>query len=94
MVVAQAEAMLGEIDSRRVEYAISGSLLSPVGGLLLRLSQVPIADSSQAEDFLARLDRIPAFVDAVVQRHREGVEAGRVPLSHLVQDAVDHPGVG
>lgn len=90
VLVQQADALIDQIDSRSVEYGITSSFFAPIPGLLMGLSQVTIADSAQAQDFLTRLGRIPEFVDAAAQRHRAGVSAGLLPVRHLVDAAVAH----
>ena len=90
VIVQQAEAMIDQIDSRSVEYGITSTFFAPVAGLLLGLSQGTIADTQQARDFLTRLGKVPEFLDAAAERHRAGVQAGRLPLKHLVEEAMAH----
>lgn len=90
VVVQQAEAMIDQIDTRVVEFSITSTFFAPVAGLLFELSQVPIANTTQARDYLTRLAALPTFVDAAAQRHRAGVAAGLLPLRHLVDEAVAH----
>jgi uncharacterized protein (DUF885 family) len=90
VVAQQAEAMIDQIESRLVEYAITSTFMGPVAGLLFELSQVPIGSAAQARNFLMRLAAIPRFTETIAQRHREGVAAGLLPLRHLVEEAVTH----
>ena len=88
VVVHQARAVIDRIDAKLVEHTYSASFLAPVTGLLATLPLVrPTAESAQ-RDFLTRLAAIPAFLDQVTARNRQGVAAGRLPLAHLVRSAV------
>ncbi|GAA2811012.1 DUF885 domain-containing protein [Saccharopolyspora taberi] len=89
VVVHQAEAAIDRIDSRSVEYGINGSLFAPVSGLLGALARVSVTDADQARAFLRRLAAIPRFTETVVQRHREGLATGMLPVQPLVEEAVD-----
>ncbi|WP_460957536.1 DUF885 domain-containing protein [Parasphingorhabdus pacifica] len=90
VVLQQAESMIDRIDARGAEYGIASTFLAPVPGLLMHLGQVPIADAEQASAFVVRLAGIPGFVRAAADRHRAGIAAGRVPVRHLVDAAVEH----
>jgi uncharacterized protein (DUF885 family) len=90
MIVQQAAALLDRIEGRWIEFTVSDLILTTVPGLLLTLATVPLTTARQGEDYLTRLGRLPAFLDTVAQRHRTGIAAGRLPVAHLVQAAIDH----
>ncbi|MDA3626966.1 DUF885 domain-containing protein [Saccharopolyspora sp. WRP15-2] len=91
-VVHHAQAVVARFDARSPEYTVVGSLFAPVAGLLFHLGQVSVADAGQGADFVQRLRKLPEFIAATAQRHREGVATGRVPVRVLVEDAVRHLG--
>ncbi|MGW1682329.1 DUF885 domain-containing protein [Saccharopolyspora sp. NPDC002376] len=91
-VVHHAQAVVAEFDARSPEYTVVGSLFAPVAGLLFHLGQVSAADAEQGADFVQRLRKLPGFIAAAAQRHREGVATGRVPVRVLVEDAIRHLG--
>lgn len=90
VVVQQSRSLVDRCDALAPEYTVIGNLLAPVAGLLFDLGQVVPRDDQQIEGWLARLHEFPRFVDATVQRHRAGLAAGRVPVRHLVDDAIVH----
>jgi uncharacterized protein (DUF885 family) len=51
---------------------------------------VTIAEPDDAEAYLERLRSVPAYLDAVIERHRAGGRAGRVPVRRLLDAAVAH----
>ncbi|HEY2061044.1 MAG TPA: DUF885 domain-containing protein [Amycolatopsis sp.] len=87
-VVVQQARMLGErVEGRWTEFTVSDFILTPVPGVLLDLATLPL---TTGEDFLARLRSLPAFFEALAQRHRDGVAAGLLPVAHLVEAAAKH----
>ncbi|OLF07507.1 hypothetical protein BLA60_26645 [Actinophytocola xinjiangensis] len=90
VVAHQARSTVDELDGRGVEYAISDLFVSPVAELLHILPMVVLGTGEQVESYLERLRAVPAYLDTVARRHREGVAAGRVPVARLVRSAVAH----
>jgi uncharacterized protein (DUF885 family) len=90
VIIRQAVDMRTQWDSRLVEYAISDRFSAPAAEILFFMPMIPIGTPEQADAYIDRLGAIPAVLDAVADRHRAGVTAGRVPVRHLVDAAVAH----
>jgi uncharacterized protein (DUF885 family) len=90
VVLQQAGAALDRLAVRALEYTVSDYPSAPVAELLWALSMVGIAERPHADGYLARLDRLPQAVEAIAERHRAGIAAGRLPVRHLVDAAVAH----
>ena len=89
VVAHQAEAAIDRIDSRSLEYGINGSLFAPVAGLWSALGRVTVTDVEQARAFVRRIGAIRYVVEAIAQRHRDGVASGMLPVRPLVEEAID-----
>lgn len=81
---------LDQIAARAVEYTITDSFIAPAIAQLSFLPMLRISSSDQADGYLARLRGLPAMFDTVVERHRAGIAAGRVPVRRLVEATVAH----
>ncbi len=90
VIIRQAVDMRTQWDSRLVEYAISDRFSAPAAEILFFMPMIPIGTPEQADAYIDRLGAIPAVLDAIADRHRAGVTAGRVPVRHLVDAAVAH----
>lgn len=90
VVAQQARTFVDRIDSHLAEYTITDLFIAPASGLLTLLPMIQLTTPKHAEDYLTRLRGLPAYLEAVAERHREGVAAGRVPVEHLVQAAISH----
>src|SRR5690606_1973331 len=90
VVLQQAETALDDIHCRGVEYTITDTFFAPAPGLLADLGMVGITEQAHADGYLARLAGLPAVFEAIAQRHRAGIAAGRVPVRRLVQATVEH----
>ncbi|WP_184811563.1 DUF885 domain-containing protein [Actinophytocola algeriensis] len=90
MVIHHAGQMIDEIDSRQIEFTISDLFIAPAAELIMTLPMVPLNDDEARDDYLARLRAVPAYLESVAARHREGVAAGRVPVERLVRNAIAH----
>ncbi len=91
VVIQQASALIDKIDARMVEYSITD--FNYVGAAATLLTLMPVAtvsDSADTDAYLARLRAIPAYLEAVADRHRIGASAGRMPVRRLVDAAVAH----
>ncbi|RZS44999.1 uncharacterized protein (DUF885 family) [Herbihabitans rhizosphaerae] len=84
----QADAFLSALDSRQVEYTITDLFVAPASGLLTALPMLSL--DGRGESYVERLRAIPAFLGAIAERHRVGLRAGRLPVAHLVTNAVAH----
>lgn len=69
-----------KIESREIEFGVSGYLQSAVPETLYLLSH------------LKNHHAVPGFVETVTERHRVGIAAGRTPVRHLVEQAIDLAG--
>jgi uncharacterized protein (DUF885 family) len=90
MVLHHAAQMVDEIDARQVEFTISDLFIAPAAELLMTLPMVPLNSDEARDDYLARLREVPAYLETVAARHRDGVAAGRVPVERLVRNAIAH----
>jgi len=90
VVIEQANEFRSGIASRLVEFTICDSFTSPAADLLFTLPMITINNTSQADAYVDRLAAVPAFLNALADRHRAGVAAGRTPLRHLVDAAAAH----
>jgi uncharacterized protein (DUF885 family) len=88
VILQQAEAMVDRIDSYGVEFTITDLFVAPVAELMSILPMVGIAEQAHADAYLVRLGRIPEALDALADRHRAGVAAGRLPVARLVRGAI------
>ncbi|MGH3631430.1 MAG: DUF885 domain-containing protein [Sciscionella sp.] len=92
VVRQQALADIDTIDAHAVEYTVTDLMIGPAAGLLTNLPMISLPDQGKAEAYLVRLAAIPGYLDASAQRHREGIEAGRLPVRHLAEAAEAHIG--
>ncbi|MDQ3788291.1 MAG: DUF885 family protein, partial [Actinomycetota bacterium] len=60
MVIHHAGQMVDEIDTRTVEFTISDLFVSPAAELIMTLPIVPLGTPEARDDYLARLNAIPA----------------------------------
>jgi uncharacterized protein (DUF885 family) len=90
MVIHHTAQMVDEIDCRQVEFTISDLFVAPAAELIMTLPMVPLATPEARDDYLARLRAVPAYLETVLDRHRDGVAAGRVPVERLVRNAIAH----
>ncbi|MEU6646133.1 DUF885 domain-containing protein [Saccharomonospora sp. NPDC046836] len=90
VLLSSARARMDQIDTRLVEFTITDFFVAPASGLLTILPMVAVTNSEQGAAQLERLAAIPAHLEQVAQRHREGVAAGLVPVAHLVRSAIAH----
>lgn len=90
VIIQQARAAIASIDSRMVEFTITDLFVSPASVLLAMLPMVALSDQAHARAYLDRLAAIPAHLDQAGDRHRAGVQAGRLPVARLVEAAVKH----
>ncbi len=90
MVIHHAGQMVDEIDTRMLEFTISDLFVSPAAELIMTLPMVPLSTPESRDDYLARLNAIPAYLETVMQRHRDGVETGRTPVERLIRNTIAH----
>ncbi|WP_112262600.1 DUF885 domain-containing protein [Lentzea terrae] len=76
LVLHLARAESDTIESRAVEFGVSGYLSAPVPELLYFLPQ------------LKSHHAVPRFLATVAERHRAGIAAGLTPVRHLVEQAI------
>ncbi|PSL01293.1 uncharacterized protein (DUF885 family) [Haloactinopolyspora alba] len=90
VVVQQAGAELDRLRTRAAEYTITDTFFAPAVGMFSSLSMVGLVTQEHADAYLARLAGVPAALEALAERHREGMAAGRVPVRRLTEATVDH----
>ncbi|RJQ66928.1 DUF885 domain-containing protein [Pseudonocardiaceae bacterium YIM PH 21723] len=89
VIRAMVDADRDHIESHGIEYLISAGFWSPAARLLTSLPLTTLTEPAHAEAYLQRLAAIPVLLGTALQRHRAGIAAGRVPVAHLVQAAID-----
>jgi uncharacterized protein (DUF885 family) len=89
-VAHHARQLVTEVDVAMVEYTISDLFVGPAAELLSILPMIVLDDAAGASSYVRRLRAVPAYLEAVADRHRAGIAAGRVPVAHLVRAAADH----
>jgi uncharacterized protein (DUF885 family) len=90
MVIHHAGQMLDELSTRQVEFTISDLFVAPAAELIMTLPMITLTTPEQQQDYLARLRAVPEYLETVAERHRDGVSAGRAPVSRLVTNAIAH----
>lgn len=90
VIEQQAQARIDLIDSRWLEFSVTGLFVSPAAGLLSLMPMIAFPDADRARAYVERLNAIPGYLADVAERHRAGAAAGRVPVRRLVQGAIDH----
>jgi uncharacterized protein (DUF885 family) len=90
VIEQQARARIDQIDSRWLEFNITGLFVSPASGLLSMLPMIAFPDADRARAYVERLNAIPTYLADMAERHRAGVAAGRIPVRRLVQGAIDY----
>ncbi|WP_328449899.1 DUF885 domain-containing protein [Amycolatopsis sp. NBC_00438] len=88
VVVQQAEAILTQLDARVVEFTLADPMFAVGISHLAFLPQLTPSGERGAAGFRARLAALPAFYEALAQRHRDGLKAGRTPVERMVGTAV------
>lgn len=83
-----ASAGAASLATRAVEYTVTDSMFAPASELLATLPMISITEAAQADAYLTRLRRLPEVLDAIAQRHRTGLAAGRIPVRRLVDATV------
>lgn len=76
------------IDSRQVEFLISANYRAPLPALLNFLPQLPVETAEQQAACLQRLQKLDGFLKTLVRRHCTGIENGRTPVAHLVEQTI------
>ncbi len=76
LVLHLAQAEIDIIESKTVEFGVSSYLQDAVPEMLYFLPQ------------LKSHHAVPRFLATVAERHRTGVKAGRMPVKHLVEQAI------
>ncbi len=71
------------------EFGVDAFDHGPQTALLYYLSRVEITDAQAGADFLQRLAGIRAHLEDAMQRHRDGVARGRLPVHRGVRAAVE-----
>ncbi|MEO6083653.1 MAG: DUF885 domain-containing protein [Umezawaea sp.] len=88
VIVQQAESFADVLGTGSVEYTISGSFFAPASALLSVLPMITVVSPDQQRDYLLRLAALPGYLAVLADRHRGGLATGRLPVAHLVRDAV------
>ncbi|KAA9151207.1 DUF885 domain-containing protein [Amycolatopsis acidicola] len=90
VLISQARNYLDRFDTHAAEYTVTDLMIAPAPGLLMMLPMIAVPDETQAELHLGRLAAIPRYLEQSADRHRAGIESGRVPVEHLVRAAIAH----
>jgi uncharacterized protein (DUF885 family) len=90
VLVSQARGYLDRLDMHMAEYTITDLFVAPAASLFTVLPMIGLATEEQGERHLGRLAAIPRYLEQAADRHRAGIASGRVPVEHLVQNAIAH----
>jgi uncharacterized protein (DUF885 family) len=90
VIIRQAQDMRTRWNTRLADFTICDSFTAPAAELLFMLPMITISSGEQADAYVDRLAVIPSVLEALADRHRAGVAAGRVPVRHLVEAAAAH----
>lgn len=71
-----------------IEFTVGDFQGAPVAWVLAMMPKAPLSTNDQADAYIARLEGLPAFLETAAARHVRGVDAGRTPVSRLVQAAI------
>ncbi|WP_410640459.1 DUF885 domain-containing protein [Amycolatopsis sp. lyj-346] len=88
VVVQQAEAVVTQIDARVVEFTLAAPMCAVAMVQLAFLPQLEPVGEQAEEDFLSRLAAFPACYEAIAERQRAGLRAGRTPVDRMAHHAV------
>ncbi|MET9231497.1 DUF885 domain-containing protein [Lentzea sp. NPDC003310] len=77
-----------DIESRQIEFMISGNVRASVPGTLASLPRLPLDTPERRRGYVERLRRLDGFFATVISRHRRGFADGLTPVRHLVEQAV------
>ncbi|QWF76975.1 DUF885 domain-containing protein [Amycolatopsis sp. CA-230715] len=92
VLLSQLRGQLDRAEHGLVEFTVTDIFIAPAVSMLTALPMVTVATAEQAEVHLGRLAAIPCYLGQALDRHRAGIEAGRLPIAHLVRAAIDHLG--
>ncbi|MFJ4103024.1 DUF885 domain-containing protein [Amycolatopsis japonica] len=90
VIAHHTESLLTRLDSRLTEFVLADPMVAEGIGVLAWLPQLEPSGEQAEEDYLARLAAFPEFFDALAERHRAGIAAGRTPVDRAVRNAVDY----
>ncbi|MDV6013454.1 DUF885 domain-containing protein [Haloechinothrix sp. LS1_15] len=90
VVIHHARTTVDSIEVADAEFTVTDMFVAPASRLLTLLPLLTLGDGDAARTYLDRLARIPAYLDAALDRHRAGVRSGRTPVRHLVDAAIEH----
>lgn len=89
IVLHEVRTQSEQVDGRQIEFAISANIRATIPDTLAFLPRVPLDTPERQAGYLQRLRNLPAFFATVIERHRNGFAAGRTPVEHLVQQAIE-----
>ncbi len=87
-VADTAERTLLELDAAEVEYTVTPLPFSGPPVLLAVAARTVVTDAAAAADYLTRLRGSARWIDQIGERLRDGAHRGRVPVAHLVEQAI------
>ncbi|TDC56703.1 DUF885 domain-containing protein [Jiangella ureilytica] len=90
VILQQAESESDHIATRGVEYTVTDSFFAAASATLSSLTMIGITEPAHADGYLARLAGLPALLDAIAERHRAGIAAGRLPVRRLAEATAEH----
>ncbi|PZF83752.1 DUF885 domain-containing protein [Jiangella anatolica] len=90
VILQQAESERDRLAVRGVEYTVTDSFFAPAPATLSFLPMTGITEQAHADGYLARLAGLPALLDAIARRHRDGIAAGRLPVRRLAEATAEH----
>jgi uncharacterized protein (DUF885 family) len=88
-LVENVNQELRQLDAKLIEHTVTAMPFSGPAVLLATAARTVVADGQAAADYLQRLRRSGEWVDQQTARLRSGAIKGRLPVSPLVQQAID-----
>lgn len=89
IVLHEVRTQSEQVDARQIEFGISANIRTAVPDTLAFLPRVPLDTPQRQASYLQRLAKLPGFFATVIERHRKGLAAGRTPVKHLVEQAIE-----
>ncbi len=88
-VADTAERTLLDIASADVEHTVTPLPFTGPAVLLAVAARTVIVDNAAAADYVTRLRRSGEWIDQISDRLRAGARRGRVPVAHIVAQAIE-----
>ena len=89
MLVVHGRANVESLESRATEFTITPFFFGAQAQLLSSLPKFQLTSDDQARDYVTRLSRLPRFLEASLERYRQGVASGRTAVARGIQGSIE-----